>query len=50
MKKTLSDVLIVAGCGLIVYGAYLINPLAAVFTGGVALISLGWVFGLEASL
>ena len=47
MKKTLSDVLIVAGCGLIVYGAYLINPLAAIFTGGVMLVALGAVVGLE---
>lgn len=48
MSKYVSDTFILVGCALIVYGAYLLSPLAAVFTGGVALIALGVVVGLEA--
>ena len=49
MSKYVSDTFILLGSALIVYGAYVISPLAAVFTGGVALIALGVVVGLEGS-
>lgn len=43
MSKYLGDVLVVAGCGMLVWGAYALHPVAAIFTGGVILIILGVV-------
>ena len=44
----LDDILIVAGCGLILVGTYLVNPLAVWFVGGAQLIILGVLIGLGA--
>lgn len=45
-RQLISDACILVGCGLLVYGAYLVDPLAAVFTGGAILTAIGVVIGL----
>ena len=47
VKEILSDILILAGCAAIVYGAWLIHPIAAYLVGGVLMIAGGYVLGLE---
>lgn len=44
-REILSDILILAGCTAIVYGAWLIHPTAAYLIGGVLLIAGGYVLG-----
>jgi hypothetical protein len=44
-RKYLDDVLITTGAGLIVYGAYLLSFVAAVFTAGGFLILFGVLIG-----
>lgn len=46
LQKNLDDMLIMTGAGLVVYGAYLLSPVAAVFTAGVFLIIFGVLVGL----
>lgn len=48
LQKHLDDLLILAGCGLIIYGTYLINPLAVWFVAGAMLIGFGVLVGLGA--
>jgi hypothetical protein len=40
MTQYMDDILLVAGEGLIVTGIFLINPIAAIISVGIALISL----------
>jgi uncharacterized membrane protein len=46
LSRHLDDVLTVGGAGLIVYGAYLLSFVAAVFTAGAFLIAFGVLIGL----
>ena len=46
LKPLVSDLCALAGCGLIVYGMYLLHPLAAIFTAGIFLIVIGFFVGL----
>ncbi len=39
------DLLVLGGCGLILYGTYLVYPIAAWFVGGVMCIALGVLIG-----
>lgn len=48
MRKYFDDLLILLGCGCIVYGAYLVNPVAAWIVGGLILVALGILAGWEA--
>ena len=41
MQKYLDDVLILLGCGSIVYATSLLNAIAAIYTAGVLLIGYG---------
>jgi len=43
------DVLILAGCGLVTYGTYLVSPIATWFVGGAVLIILGVLVGIGRS-
>jgi hypothetical protein len=45
MTKYLDDLLILGGCGLVLYGTFLVNPVAVWFVGGGMLIALGVLFG-----
>lgn len=45
-NKVLDDLLILAGCGLILAGTYQVNPMATWFVGGVMAITLGILIGL----
>lgn len=47
MGKYLDDVLIFAGCGLIVYATYLLSGIAAMYVGGFLLIVLGILVGIS---
>jgi uncharacterized membrane protein len=46
ISRHLDDVLIVSGAGLIVFGAYLLSVVAAVFTAGAFMIVFGVLIGL----
>jgi hypothetical protein len=48
LEKHLDDILITAGASLVVYGAYLLSFVAAVFTAGGFLIVFGVLIGLGA--
>lgn len=39
-KKARSTILVISGLGVLVYGAYLLNHIAGVFAGGLALLIL----------
>jgi len=43
MARYLDDFLILAGCGAILYGTWLLSTIAAWFVGGAMLIGLGAV-------
>jgi TRAP-type C4-dicarboxylate transport system permease small subunit len=43
--ELISDLIILIGCALLIYGAYLLNPIAAILTGAVLLIALGILLG-----
>lgn len=45
-SKYIDDLLILAGCGLIVTGTYQICPAATWFVGGIMLIGFGVLIGL----
>jgi len=45
MKRYIDDILVVAGCALIVYASYCLSPIAAMFVGGVFLIAAGFALG-----
>lgn len=45
IRQLVSDLCGLAGCGLIVYGMYLLHPLAAIFTAGVFLLVIGFLIG-----
>ena len=47
IKAILSDILVVGGFGLIVYGVWQVSPPAACMVGGVVLVLVGSLFGLE---
>lgn len=42
-----SDLLFLIGCALIIFGAYLLNPIAAIITGGLIFIVLGTLVGMQ---
>jgi hypothetical protein len=42
IKPLVSDLCALAGCGLIVYGMYLLHPIAAIFTAGFFLLLIGF--------
>jgi hypothetical protein len=46
LQKHLDDLLILAGCGLIVYTTALLSVIAAMYTAGGMLIALGVLIGL----
>lgn len=46
LQKHLSDVLILMGCGLLIYATWLLSLVAAIFTTGGILIILGILIGL----
>lgn len=46
MMKYLDDILILMGCGLLVYATYRLNLTAALFVGGFLLIALGIAIGV----
>jgi hypothetical protein len=46
LQKHLDDILILAGCGLILYGTSLISVIAPWFVAGAMCISLGFLVGL----
>lgn len=46
LNKHLSDILIVAGSGLVVYATWILSWLAAIYTAGGILIVLGVLIGL----
>lgn len=50
MRKFLDDVLILAGCGSILYGTWLVNPIAVWFVAGAMLILAGVLAGVAAGL
>lgn len=45
MKQYIDDILVVAGCALIVYASYCLSPIAAMFVGGAFLIAAGFALG-----
>ncbi len=47
IRELVSDFLIVAGCGALVYGVYQVSIAAAWIVGGIALAVIGFAFGLE---
>ncbi len=47
MQKYLDDVLILLGCGLIVYATSLLSKIAAIYTAGVLLIGMGILIGIS---
>ena len=47
MQKYLDDVLILLGCGLIVYATSLLSAIAAIYTAGVLLIGMGILIGIS---
>ena len=46
MKKYLDDVLILAGCGFLVWATWRINLTAALYLIGVVMIVIGIAFGI----
>lgn len=46
IARHLDDIFIAAGSGLIVYGAYLLSVVAALFVSGLILIAFGVLIGL----
>jgi uncharacterized membrane protein SirB2 len=46
IRNYLDDLLVLAGCVLVVVGTYQVNPLATWFVGGVILIVLGVLVGM----
>lgn len=49
VREILDDVLVLAGCGLVVYGTYLVSPVATWFVAGGMLIILGVLVGIGRS-
>lgn len=49
VREVVSDLMILAGAGVLVYAAFLIHPIAGFVVSGVVLIGLGVVVGKEAS-
>lgn len=47
IREIISDFLILAGCGMVIYAAFQIFPIAGWVTGGVAVIVLGYALGKE---
>ena len=45
IKQLVGDLCGLAGCGVIVYGMYLLHPLAAIFTAEVFLLVIGSLIG-----
>lgn len=46
LRKHLSDVLIVVGCGLVVFATWVLSWIAAVYVAGGILIVLGVLIGI----
>jgi len=46
-REFISDFLVLAGCALLVYGVWLLSTAAAWIIGGIMLVIIGAVFGLE---
>jgi hypothetical protein len=46
LQKHLSDVLIVVGCGLVVFATWVLSWIAAVYVAGGSLIVLGVLIGI----
>ncbi len=46
LQRHLDDLMVLAGCGLILYGTYQVNPLAVWFVGGGMLIAGGIAVGI----
>jgi hypothetical protein len=47
LYRYLDDILVLSGCIAILYGVYLLNPLAVWFVGGGMLITTGVMVGME---
>jgi hypothetical protein len=47
MKKYLDDLMILCGCGLVLYATYQLSVIAALFVGGFMLIGAGVILGLS---
>lgn len=47
MREKLSDFLVLTGCGVMVYGVWLLSTAAAWIVGGIMLILIGVALGLE---
>lgn len=45
-KRHLDDILILAGCALIVYATMLLSLIAALYVGGICLVVFGILVGL----
>jgi len=48
LERHLDDVLVISGAGLVVYGAFLLSVVAAVFVAGGFLIAFGVLVGMGA--
>lgn len=46
LRKHLDDILILGGCGLVVYATWLLSWIAAIYVAGVILIVLGVLVGM----
>lgn len=46
LKNHLSDALILAGCGLVIYATWMLSLIAALFVTGGILIALGVLIGI----
>ena len=47
MRELLSDFLVLTGCAVLVYGVWLVSPVAAWIVGGLLLVIIGVALGLE---
>lgn len=46
MEKYLDDILVLFGCGLIIYATYLLSIVGAIYAAGIIFVLLGVVYGL----
>lgn len=46
LQKHLSDVLILIGCGLVIYATWILSWIVAIYVGGGILIALGVLVGI----
>jgi len=47
IREIVSDLLVLAGAGMLIFAAFLIHPIAGWIVGGLALIGLGVALGME---